>query len=126
MSADSNDSGTSGKFPDFPGEHVLAHEGAEWMKSAYASLAAARLAVTAETGGLLALEEIIDIPLSSMPALPTGHRDHSTRMADRLTITQDNTRHHLQRRRLLSAAWDQLLPPLPAFTHRPHALRVTT
>ena len=36
MAADSNDSGTLRKFPDFPGEHVLAHEGAEWMKSAYA------------------------------------------------------------------------------------------
>ena len=69
MSADSNDSGASGKLPDFPGEHVLAHEGAEWMKSAYASLAARSLAITADTGGLLALEEIIDTPLSSMPVL---------------------------------------------------------
>ena len=61
MAANSNDQETSKKFPDFPGEHVLAHEGAEWMKSAFAALAAARLAVTAETGDLLALEEIIDI-----------------------------------------------------------------
>ena len=43
------------------------------MKSAYAVLAAARLAVTAETGELLALEEIIDISLSSMPLLAAGH-----------------------------------------------------
>jgi hypothetical protein len=56
MAADSNDPGTSKKFPDFPGEHVLAHEGAEWMKSAYASLAARCLAVTADTGELLALK----------------------------------------------------------------------
>ena len=118
MSADSNDSGTPGKFPDFPGEHVLAHEGAEWMKSAYASLAAARLAVTAETGGLLALEEIIDIPLSSMPALPTSHRDHSRRMVDRLKISQDNTRNQLKRRRLLWEAWDELFQTLHKSTKR--------
>ena len=69
MAADSNDPGTIKKFPDFPGEHVLAHEGAEWMKSAFAALAAARLAVTAETGDLLALEEIIDIPLAPCQCL---------------------------------------------------------
>ena len=101
MAADSNDSGTLKKFLDFPGEHVLAHEGAEWMKSAFASLAAARLAVTAETGDLLALEEIIDIPLNSMPMLALGHRDYERRMVARLKISQDNTRNHLKRRRLL-------------------------
>ena len=67
-----------------PGEHLLAHEEAEWMKSAYASLAAARLAVTVETGNLLALEEIIDIPLNSLPMLAMGHRDYERRMVDRL------------------------------------------
>jgi hypothetical protein len=76
MDADSNDPGMSKKFLDFPGEHVLAHEGAEWMKSAYASLAARCLAVTADTGELLALEEIIDTPLASMPMLAIGHREY--------------------------------------------------
>ena len=50
MAVDSNDSEQLRKcqVPDFPAEHVLAHEGAEWMKSAFAALAVARLAVTAE------------------------------------------------------------------------------
>ena len=71
MAADSNDSEKLRKcqVPDFPAEHVLAHEGAEWMKSAFAAFAAARLAGIAETGELLALEEILDIPLDSMPML---------------------------------------------------------
>ena len=80
MAADSNDSDKIRKVPDFPGEHILAHEGAESMKSAFAALAAARLAVTAETGDLLALEEIIDIPLSSMPMLTIGHCDYERRI----------------------------------------------
>jgi hypothetical protein len=117
MAANSNDQEIK-KFPDFPGEHVLAHEGAEWMKSAFAALAAARLAVTAETGDLLALEEIIDIPLSAMPMLAMGHRDFERRMVDRLKISQDNTRNHLKRRRLLWEAWDQLFQILHASTKR--------
>ena len=88
------------------------------MKSAYASLAAARLGVTAETGDLLALEEIIDIPLYSMPMLPIGHREYERRMVDRLKITQDNTRNHLKRRRLLWEAWDELFQILHACTKR--------
>ena len=70
MAADSNDSEKLRKVPDFPGEHVLAHEGAEWMKSAFAALAAARLADTAETGVLLALEEIIDIVVAASSGRP--------------------------------------------------------
>ena len=48
MSADSNDSVTPKKFPDFPGEHVLAHEGAGVDEERIRIIvAAARLAVTA-------------------------------------------------------------------------------
>ena len=65
MAADSNDSklGKS-KIADFPSEHVLAHEGSEWQKSARSTLAAVHLAVTAETGEVPMLEEIIDIHLT--------------------------------------------------------------
>ena len=88
------------------------------MKSAFAALAAVRLAVTAETGDLLALEEIIDIPFSSMPMLAVGHRDYERRMVDRLKISQDNARNHLKRRRILWEAWDELFQVLHACTKR--------
>ena len=85
MAAYSNDS-KHGKcsVADFPNEHVLAHQGSEWKQSAMASLAAAHLAVTAETGELRALDEIIDTPLSSLPELPRTHRDYERRMVDHL------------------------------------------
>ena len=88
------------------------------MKSAYASLAARRLAVTADTGELLALEEIIDTPLASMPMLAIGHREYERRMVDRLKISQENTRNHLKRRRMLWEAWDELFQILHASTKR--------
>ena len=44
------------------------------------------MAVTAETGELRALDEIIDTPLSSKPELPPTHRDYERRMVDRLRL----------------------------------------
>ena len=79
MAANSNDSKPGRcSVAAFPAEHVLAHQGIEWKKSALAALAAAHLAVTAETGELRSLDEIIDTPLSSIPQLPLTHRDYET------------------------------------------------
>ena len=92
MAADSNDSklGKS-KIADFPSEHVLAHEGSEWQKSARSTLAAVHLA---ETGEVPMLEEIIDMPLDALPMLALGHRDYERRMVDRLKLTQENTKNN--------------------------------
>ena len=96
MAANSNDSKPGRcSVAAFPAEHVLAHQGIEWKKSALASLAAAHLAVTAETGELRSLDEIIDTPLSSIPQLPSGHRDYERRMVDRMKVAQENQRNQL-------------------------------
>ena len=88
MAADSNNPklGKS-KITDFPNEHVLAHEGSEWQKSARSTLAAAHLAVTAETGEVPMLEEIIDMHIGALPMLAITHRDYERRMVDRLNVT---------------------------------------
>ena len=39
-------------------------------------------------------------------------------MVDRLKISQDNTRNHLKRRRILWEAWDELFQVLNACTKR--------
>ena len=80
------------------------------------SLAAAHLDVTAETGELRSLDEIIDTPLSSIPQLPTNHRDYERRMVDRLKVAQENQRNHLKRKRLLLEAWDEVFQTLHACT----------
>ena len=117
MAANSNDSkpGRCSVAP-FPAEHVLAHQGIEWKKSALASLAAAHLAVTAETGELRSLDEIIDTPLSSIPQLPPTHRDYERRMVDRMKVAQENQRNELKRKRLLLEAWDEVFQTLHACT----------
>ena len=119
MAADSNDSklGKS-KIADFPSEHVLAHEGSEWQKSARSTLAAVHLAVTAETGDVPMLEEIIDMPLDALPMLAMGHRDYERRMVDRLKLTQENTKNHLKRRRIMLESWDEVFHMLHACTKR--------
>ena len=80
-----------------------------------ASLAAAHLAVTAETGELRALDEVTDTPLSFLPELPPTHRDYERRMVGRLKVTQEN---HLKRKRLLLEAWDEVFQTLHACTLR--------
>ena len=81
-------------------------------------LAAAHLAVTAETGELRALDEIIDTPLSSIPELPPTLRDYERRMVDRRKVSQENQRNHLKRKRLLIEAWDEVCQTLHAWTLR--------
>ena len=83
-----------------------------------ASLAAAHLAVTAETGELRALDKIIGIPLSSLPELPPIHRDYERRMVDRLKVTEENHRNHLKQKPLLLEARDEVFQTLHACTLR--------
>jgi hypothetical protein len=81
-------------------------------------LAAAHLAVTAETGELRALDEIIDTPLSFIPELPPIHRDYERRRVDRLKVTEENHRNHLKQKQLLLEAWDEVFQTLHACTLR--------
>ena len=96
------------KIADFPNEHVLTHEGSEWQKSARLALAAVLLAVTAETGEVPMLEEIIDMPIGALPMLAIGHRDYERRTVDRLKVTQENTKNHHKRRRIMLESWDEV------------------
>ena len=103
-------------FPKFPGEDFLAHEGALFKEQAEARLAAKKLLAVAQGYDPPSVTCIVDVDLTSLPALPPGDRDHHRREEARIKIQAQNKANDQKRHTLRMEAWTELYTLLKAST----------
>ena len=74
----------------FPGESPRQHEGVQWWESTHTRFAAAGLVTTAKGGIPPAAERIIDVPLDSIPDLPSDDPGYHRRRELRIRTQTQN------------------------------------
>lgn len=74
----------------FPGENPHLHEAVKWWESTQARIAAAGLATTAAGGSPASSNSYVDVPLDSLPDLPSDHPQFERRRESRIRIQTQN------------------------------------
>ena len=95
-------------FPQHPGEDALAHAVQLYKEQVTASLAGMGLLSVAEGGLSDDAKCIVDVDLTTLPALPESHRDFHRREEARIRILTQNKANEERRFTLMMAAWTKI------------------
>ena len=105
-------------FPQRPGEEPHAHAATQYKEAAEARLAEKGLLAVAQGEEHSSVKAIVDVDLSSLPALPTTHRDHHRREEARTKIEAQNKANDEKRFTLTMQAWTEVYALYKASTEK--------
>ena len=85
----------------FPGESPVLHTAVQWWESTQTKLATMQLLKSANGKTPDAADRIRDLPLTEIPSLPVGDRDHHRREELRIATRRKNAINRMDRHRII-------------------------
>ena len=95
-------------LPKFPGQDALLHEATKWRETRDDILSQHKLMEVAMGGKPDGIDEIVDMPLDSIPRVPAGHPMEYKFQMDYIHATRTNKANEAKRFRLWTDAWTKV------------------